>query len=191
MTDIKVFDGQYSFLSNFSPSPIFLSGFVWPTVEHYFQAMKTDNLTIQQEIRALATPGQTKKAGRKVVLRPDWDQVRLSVMAVALREKFKHPSLREQLLDTGERHLEEGNWWGDTFWGVCRGKGQNNLGKLLMRIREEISRMSRTDRHKSSVSAWVLLGRDESWIDPLNEDWRALSEEEQHLIDSELAVEPL
>ena len=55
-----------------------------------------------------------------------------------LRQKFAREPLRSQLLATGEAKLIEGNHWGDTFWGVCRGQGENHLGMLLMKAREEI-----------------------------------------------------
>jgi predicted NAD-dependent protein-ADP-ribosyltransferase YbiA (DUF1768 family) len=56
-----------------------------------------------------------------------------------LRQKFQNPELREKLLCTGKLELIEGNYWGDTYWGVCRGVGENRLGKLLMLVREEAS----------------------------------------------------
>lgn len=42
------------------------------------------------------------------------------------------------LINTGDAELIEGNSWGDTFWGECNGIGENNLGKILMKIRKEI-----------------------------------------------------
>lgn len=45
-----------------------------------------------------------------------------------------------QLLATGTRYLEETNTWGDTYWGVCEGKGLNMLGKTLMQVRDELRR---------------------------------------------------
>jgi predicted NAD-dependent protein-ADP-ribosyltransferase YbiA (DUF1768 family) len=54
------------------------------------------------------------------------------------RQKFSHPELRQKLLDTGSCTLVEGNTWGDTFWGVCDGVGENHLGKLLMTIRADL-----------------------------------------------------
>ena len=59
-------------------------------------------------------------------------------MEEALRIKFSNPKLRKALLDTGDEYLEEGNTWGDQYWGVCNGVGKNKLGKLLMKIRQEI-----------------------------------------------------
>jgi len=46
--------------------------------------------------------------------------------------------LAQKLVDTGARDLIEGNTWGDTFWGISGGKGENNLGKLLINQREEL-----------------------------------------------------
>jgi predicted NAD-dependent protein-ADP-ribosyltransferase YbiA (DUF1768 family) len=71
-------------------------------------------------------------------LRPDWREVREEVMEVGLRQKFRqNPELLQKLLDTGDAYLEEGNTWNDRYWGVCRGVGQNKLGHLLMKLREE------------------------------------------------------
>ena len=42
------------------------------------------------------------------------------------------------MIETGDEYLEEGNTWGDRIWGTVNGKGQNNLGKILMRVREEL-----------------------------------------------------
>ena len=81
------------------------------------------------------TPGQAKRAGNKLVLRPDWEQIKIIVMTDLCRIKFQDPHMRKLLLDTGDAELIEGNWWNDTFWGVCNGIGQNHLGKILMAIR--------------------------------------------------------
>ena len=135
---IDCFDGEFAFLSNFYPSPIFAGNIWFPTVEHYFQAAKPTNMEEYKAIAAADTPGQAKRLGRKVTLRPDWEEVKDEVMLDALRKKFSIPELREKLLATGEEYLIEGNTWGDKYWGVCDGIGLNHLGKLLMRVREEI-----------------------------------------------------
>ena len=57
-----------------------------------------------------------------------------------VKDKFsRNPELRVKLLNTGDIELIEGNYWGDTFWGVCNGKGENHLGKILMRVRKELA----------------------------------------------------
>ena len=135
---IDKFEGEYAFLSNFYLSKINDSYLDYPTVEHYFQAAKTLDLEKRAEIAAADTPGQAKRLGRKVALRPDWEEVKDQVMLEALRKKFSDDKLRSMLLATGEEYLIEGNTWGDKYWGVCGGIGLNHLGKLLMQVREEI-----------------------------------------------------
>lgn len=136
---IGTFDGEYAFLSNFYPSSITDEDYItYPTVEHYFQAMKTLDTGVRFYIAIQATPGQAKRLGRRLDLRPDWEIVKDSIMEEALRKKFSNPELRKALLNTGDEYLEEGNTWGDQYWGVCNGVGKNTLGKLLMKIRQEI-----------------------------------------------------
>ena len=139
---IDCFDGEFAFLSNFHPSMITDGNEWFPTVEHYFQAAKTTNMEEYKAIAAALTPGQAKRLGRKVTLRPDWEEVKDQVMLEALRKKFSIPILREQLLATENKYLIEGNTWGDKYWGVCEGEGLNHLGALLMRVREELKMKS-------------------------------------------------
>lgn len=136
---IDCFDGKYAFLSNFYSSPIvpFNDGIIYPTVEHAFQAYKTTDINKRKEIATQPTPGKAKRLGRHVKMRDDWREIRIDVMYIALKEKFRDLELRTKLLATGNAELIEGNWWGDKFWGVCEGEGENNLGKLLMKIRED------------------------------------------------------
>jgi ribA/ribD-fused uncharacterized protein len=118
---------------------------IWPTVEHGYQWAKADfsdlsEDTIETILAAflMLTPGQAKDWGQKVQLVPDWEEIKISVMRRLIKAKFQNPELRAKLLATGDQELVEGNWWGDVFWGVCKGKGQNNLGKILMAERNEI-----------------------------------------------------
>ncbi len=139
MTAIHRFRGEHAFLSNFHPSPIPVGNFVAPTVEHAFQAMKTFSGEAVRWVLEAGTPVAAKRRGRKVPLRPDWLDVRVSVMEQALRRKFAPGSeLAALLLATGDAELVEGNDWRDRFWGVCKGEGQNHLGRLLMKIRGEL-----------------------------------------------------
>ena len=136
---IDKFDGEYAFLSNFYESPIKGDdGIAYPTVEHYFQAMKTLNKGQRQEIAAQDTPGKAKRLGRAVDLRSDWEAVKESYMYLALVQKFQDPELRQKLLATGNSTLIEGNTWKDTYWGVCDGVGLNRLGCTLMKVRDNI-----------------------------------------------------
>lgn len=152
---IDNFTGKYRFLSNFSPSVITIDGWSWPTVEHVYQGYKTKNPLQREEIRLVATPGQAKRLGKNVTLRSNWDDLKVPIMAALCEMKFEIPELRVKLMATGTAELIEGNTWGDTFWGVCNGKGQNMLGKILMEIRGD-NRFSwkseaRTDSHGNVV----------------------------------------
>jgi hypothetical protein len=133
---IDKFEGDYAFLSNFYESPAVYEGVLYPTSEHAYQAAKAVYPWDRAKILEARTPGMAKRLGKQVTMRPDWDEVKIEVMRDVLVSKFQHNSeLRQKLIDTGDAYLEEGNWWGDTFWGVCKGKGQNKLGLLLIQLR--------------------------------------------------------
>ncbi len=79
--------------------------------------------------------------GQRVTLRENWEETKIALMGIILHEKFKqHPDLKQILIHTGVEELVEGNQHGDTFWGVCRGIGQNHLGMLLMDLRATYQR---------------------------------------------------
>ena len=141
---IVEFEGKYAFLSNFFPSPILYEGIVYPTNEHFFQAMKTLNQEERKKIAAADTPGKAKRLGRHVQLRADWEQIKADVMRTGLMLKFTDAELAKKLIDTGDEELIEGNWWHDNTWGSCHcdacfnTPGRNMLGMLLMELRKEL-----------------------------------------------------
>lgn len=137
---ILVFRGEYFFLSNFYRNWFRYKGRLWPTAEHAFQAMKSVDEKVWDQILKLSTPGEAKGFGQTIVLRPKWDVFRVPFMHEVVRAKFQVPGLRGMLLATGNSRLSEGNWHGDEFWGVNlrTGKGQDRLGLILMRVRQEI-----------------------------------------------------
>lgn len=135
---IGEFRGPYRFLSNFYGATIKYKGMLYPTSEHAYQAAKTVSERHKETIRTAHTPGIAKRLGREVPIRSDWEDVKVQIMADILEVKFSNPRLRKLLMNTGTVNLVEGNNWGDTFWGVSKGKGYNVLGKLLMEIRSEI-----------------------------------------------------
>lgn len=136
---IDRFDGENHFMSNFHDSPIVLKGELFLTVEHAFAAAKTTDPVARKQIQLAKTPGIAKRLGRKVELREDWETVKVPVMEYLVKLKFNtHEDLARKLLATGNAYLEEGNHWGDKFWGVCDGEGKNNLGFILMRVRDSL-----------------------------------------------------
>jgi ribA/ribD-fused uncharacterized protein len=146
---IDKFEGRYRFLSNFYPCKIEHKGIVYPSVEHFYVAMKVTEMQLidgnyytaadfREMLARIKEPGDVKKLGQRIKVRKDWDDKKLEFMNWAVREKFKNETLSEMLISTGDQELIEGNWWKDYFWGVCNGKGENHLGKILMQVREEL-----------------------------------------------------
>lgn len=141
MQVIAQFSGRYQFLSNFYEES---DG---KTNEHRFQASKATCDEDRDFVMNQRGPYMAKQAGRRILLRPDWEAVRIDVMSALLIEKFNNTSLRSKLLETGEATLIEGNNHRDDFWGATTKKdedlplwstswyGHNHLGKLLMHVR--------------------------------------------------------
>lgn len=140
MRSIDRFRDEYHFLSNFYPIEIEYKGLIYPSLEHAYQADKTNDIKTKQEIINTKSPGLVKKMGRKVKMRNDFNSI--LTMFELLTIKFNNPKMRELLLSTGDAILIEGNDWNDTFWGVCNGKGKNVLGKLLMKVRNNLTKGS-------------------------------------------------
>lgn len=135
---IDSFRGQYSFLSNFYESDIIYDGIRYSSAEAAFQAQKTFSLSERRAISLLA-PLKAKKAGGRVALRGDWEDVKLDIMYRICMAKFtQNENLRQLLIATLDEELIEGNDWGDCFWGKVNGVGENNLGKILMKVRDDL-----------------------------------------------------
>lgn len=144
MNKIANFRGKYSFLSNFYESKVIIGGLEYPHSESAFQAMKTINQKERLKFRNI-TPTQAKKLGRKIELRPDWEDIKIKAMHLIVREKFKqNKELQTLLLATEDTYLEEGNNWNDRTWGTVNGIGQNYLGRILMQVRSELRARNQT-----------------------------------------------
>lgn len=130
------FDGKYKFLSNFHHSYFELHGYSFDNGEAGFQGFK--DLKRVVEFSTLS-PSNSKRLGRQVQLRPDWEEVKTSVMEEVVFAKFtQNLDLQRKLLATGDRLLVEGNWWNDRIWGVSNGRGENRLGIILMKVRSHL-----------------------------------------------------
>ncbi|MBQ8965274.1 NADAR family protein [Ruminococcus sp.] len=135
---IDSFRGEYYFLSNFYESKVTYEGVTYLNNEAAFQSIKTLDMEERKSFASL-DPTAAKKAGRKVSLRKDWENIKINVMYEICKAKFtQNEELKEKLLATGDEELVEGNNWNDRIWGKVNGVGANNLGKILMRIREEL-----------------------------------------------------
>ena len=142
---IKSFHREWRFLSNFYNAPTIFEGILYPTSEHAYQAAKVKDRKLRFQIKRCLTTGRAKRMGAKMLVRSDWEEARLQVMYEVVRSKFiLNPGIRKQLLATGHLELIENNNWHDNFWGsclcsrCCNVKGDNHLGQILMRVREEL-----------------------------------------------------
>lgn len=143
---IDKFEGKYAFLSNFYECPVTLDGITYQNSEAAFQAQKVIDPNQRKQFANLE-PGKAKRLGRKVELRSNWDWYRDYAMKEVLEAKFtQNKDLLEKLLDTGDATLIEGNWWNDTYWGICNGKGSNKLGRFLMELRSTLAWRRRNGR---------------------------------------------
>lgn len=138
MEVIREFIDAYAFLSNFYHSPVKYRNLIYLNAEAAFQAQK-ESCEKDKEQYTRMNPAQAKLVGRNCNLREDWEEIKEQTMYEIVKAKFtQNEALARLLLATGDAYLEEGNWWHDTTWGVCNGVGQNKLGKILMRVREEL-----------------------------------------------------
>ena len=141
---ITEFRGEYSFLSNFWMAQFEYEGITWASAEAAYQAMKSDSIQVWFYMSGMSGR-DAKRYGRTIKLRDGWDDMKIRIMTDIVFCKFTQNNyLKILLLETGHREIIEGNNWGDTFWGVCNGKGRNELGRILMYIRDII-------RHKQSI----------------------------------------
>lgn len=149
MQELKVinsFKEDYEKFSNFCPVLVYYRSLSFPSVEHAYVAGKSLDPMFWRKIAEIPEDksGKAKRLGRKVKLRENWDVVKLSHMRDLLLQKFQYPSFKNLLFSTGDIELVEGNYWHDNYWGDCYCPkctdivGQNQLGKMLMKVREKI-----------------------------------------------------
>lgn len=147
---MKTFIGEKSYFSNMYILPHGLDlglGIIVPTTENPYQADKFVDEDLRMGV-LFAIDGMTAKrmsarfTSEGAVIRSDWDDIKVGVMRSYVEMKFdQYPDLAAKLIATGAEYIEEGNSWGDTFWGVSpigSGIGLNHLGKILMAKREEL-----------------------------------------------------
>jgi ribA/ribD-fused uncharacterized protein len=143
MNAIESFSGEYRWLSNFARADIELDQLVYPSVENAYQAAKFLDHSVRLGFTSI-TAHEAKVRGRDRdtgEIRPNWDSIKLRVMEYLLLQKFTHYTEHgKKLIATGNCNIVEGNTWNDTYWGVCKGRGHNHLGNLIMKIRSQLQR---------------------------------------------------
>lgn len=145
-TKINKFRGEYFFLSNYFEAPVLYDGILYNSSEAAYHAQKCENPEDRQLFIGIDADA-SKKLGRKVKMRKDWDDVKFGIMHDIVLAKFQqNKELAAKLLATGTAYLEEGNTWGDKIWGTVNGEGENHLGVTLMIVRNEIKYQHKFER---------------------------------------------
>ena len=162
--NIKGFFDEFRFLSNFhvmpSFTPIYHDGMIYESTEAAYMASKTLDKELRKKFQGIE-PREAKKLGREIPLREDWEEIKDQIMYEVNYHKYSvNEELKQKLLTTGDRYLEETNWWGDRYWGVCNGEGRNQLGKTLMRIRSELRNPVQMFKKR-----YLAAGYTENWGD--------------------------
>ena len=144
-TNIKGFCKEYNFLSNFYSCLVCYDTLPFPSSEHAYMFAKLDQThlsdleigNIYDSVFKMTSP-EVKNWGGSIDIRFDWESIKYDTMATIVFDKFsRNVDLRNKLLLTGDKHIEELNNWSDVYWGVDVNKGgQNKLGKILMKVRE-------------------------------------------------------
>lgn len=141
---INKFRGNYNFLSNMYSCDVIWNNHLFPSVENAYQALKWGSGEYFEKCKNISAV-EAKKLGKFARLSEDWYDMNKYFMYCLVYDKFtRNPELREKLIATGDAIIVEGNTWHDNFWGDCKCTkcqnkiGQNHLGKILMRVRDEI-----------------------------------------------------
>ena len=138
---IKQFRDEHIWLSNMTSVKITYKGIEYASSEHAYMSAKSDSMEWKSRCAdSQITAPQIKRESREIILIDDWDNIKLDVMAEVIDLKFSEEPFKTLLLKTGDTHIQEGNTWNDTFWGVNldTGEGENNLGKIIMEKRNKL-----------------------------------------------------
>ena len=128
-------------LASYAKYAFELDGFEWPSVEHYYQAMKFGDAEYMEKIRQAPSPEDAAKLGKskRHQKRKDWDKVKVTFMTRGTYIKCRtYPNIAQLLMNTGELNIRDVTQY-DYFWGCGRDtRGTNAFGNMLMEIREKL-----------------------------------------------------
>ena len=159
---ICYFTGKNKFLSNYydqhdckidlgegltykSAEAAFQGGKVYFPTNKSRKNPKSPEHRLEKRFCDFDNPAAAKSLGRKIKMRPDWDEIKDDHMRRVIHAKFsQNEDLKQRLLATGDEILVEGNSWHDNYWGDCHCpkcreiQGKNRLGTILMEVRSEL-----------------------------------------------------
>lgn len=138
---ILFYEQWYDVFSNFSALAVEFEGALYPTAEHAYQAAKCTDPAGKQAILRAKSPAEAKDIANlayQAAKHPQWDQIKVGVLENILRAKLaQHDTVRQALMRSGKEDIGEASP-DDMFWGYGDGQGQNQLGKLWMKLRSEL-----------------------------------------------------
>jgi len=141
---IGFYEREFYPFSNFSSFNVKWKGKIWSTSEHAYQAahfFKTAPNLVKKIHKAKSAHEAYKIAKTNADKAPgNWHEIKTVIMEDIVRHKLKqNPYVMRKLIQTGDRYLVEDspkdNFWG---WGLKK-DGRNELGKIWMKIRDEIN----------------------------------------------------
>lgn len=139
---INQFRGEYNWLSNMYSCDIMFDGHLFKSVENAYMASKNVENRDWFQFCLNNPPNICKKESKNILLRADWEKVKVKIMYGFLEQKFKQEPFKTKLLTTKNENIVEGNYWGDSFWGVDLKQnpniGENFLGRSIMDIRKKL-----------------------------------------------------
>lgn len=178
---IRKFRGENDWLSNFAPVNITLNGVTYASVEHAYMSAKSENPEWKKLCAdSTQTAGTIKRLSKFIALVDGWEQRKVTVMRSCLVQKYHTEPYRTKLINTGTEYIQEGNDWGDVFWGVNleTGEGENNLGKLIMYIRLMLTEKFNFNEARQLASNYAMTcangyeGSFDEWYIQLSPIWK-------------------
>jgi ribA/ribD-fused uncharacterized protein len=150
--------------------PLLVDGVEWGSSEALYQACRYPHQPEwQDEIweapHAFVAKLKSKKGGRREQSRKDWDSVRVEIMRWCLRLKLNQHFGRfyDLLRKSGNLAIVERSRK-DRFWGAVLEedgvlRGENQLGRLLMELRDETREWLKGDDDEARWPApvWPLI----------------------------------
>ena len=151
------FKKYFSFMKLEYQVPVYFEGGLYPSALHAYYAAKSQEQTVRKRFQRMPMLKDMRELARTLIEPEDWKLRRLGIMEIINRDKFRrNKELKDKLLTTMERELinditfelESGEVldYMTDFWGVINNQGQNQLGRILEKIRRDCREGNELDR---------------------------------------------
>lgn len=152
---ISSFTSQYSFLSNDHICLVHYEGLLYASVTHAFQAARCQSPELRESISKMHDIEPMFSLVEEIDDPANWSQIRVRIMEILIRDKFRRNHiLRQRLIETGssiiQNSYEDNSNPSNSFWGTVNERGENVVGKILMKIRTDIEK-------DIELENWILL----------------------------------